>query len=301
MINTLLAALLLLNACSLFAQTASPYEPPGKLIDVGGYRVHLHCTGAGKPTVMIVGGGFSFDWELVQTEVGKFARVCTYDPSGTIWSDPGPGTACHTRVNEIRSLFRTTGLEVPSVVVGLSTGALVARLYAAEYRNEVAGMVIIDHAFLPDEPPTVGGRPMSSFGLDSPPTLIYKTPIVLTVEDDPAFSRLPERIQEMHRWADSLNPTLPTVQTAEECSREAETAEKRFGPPEAIPLVVVSTSNDTPGYSKLQSELLSLSKNSKQIIATKSLHSVEISEPEVAIEAIRQVVEAVRGHVKLKN
>jgi pimeloyl-ACP methyl ester carboxylesterase len=301
MIRILLAGLVFLDVCSLSGQTAFPYVPPGKLIDLGGYRVHLHCTGAEQPTVMIVGAGFSFDWELVQTKVEKFARVCTYDPAGTVWSDPGSGTGCRERVDQIDSLLRAAGVKGPYIAVGLSIGALVARLYAAEHRDDVAGMVIIDHAFLPDDPPSVGGTSASSSGLNSPPVLIDKTPIVFTVEDDPAFSRLPKRIQEMHRKADSLDPALPTLQEADECLREVEAAEKGLHPLGSVPLVVVSTENDSPGYSRLQSKLLSLSERSRQIMARESFHSVEISEPEVAAEAIRQAVEAARGHIELQN
>src|SRR5262245_42138478 len=54
----------------------SPPPPPGKLVDVGGYRVHLFCTGTGSPTVVIVGAGYSFDWGLVQPEVARFTQVC---------------------------------------------------------------------------------------------------------------------------------------------------------------------------------------------------------------------------------
>ena len=59
-----------------------PPPPIGKLVDVGGYRVHLYCTGSGSPAVVIVGAGFSFNWGLVQPEVAKFTQVCSYDHSG---------------------------------------------------------------------------------------------------------------------------------------------------------------------------------------------------------------------------
>jgi hypothetical protein len=77
-----------LAGSALAAPRAAP-PPLGNLVDVGGYRVHLYCTGAGSPTVFIV-GGFSFDWNLVQPKVAEFAKVCTYDVSGTAWSDFGP-------------------------------------------------------------------------------------------------------------------------------------------------------------------------------------------------------------------
>jgi len=293
MIQSIFISLLLL------AQSTAPYAPTGKLVDIGGYRVHLHCTGEGKPTVMVLGGGFSFDWELVQNAVEKFTQVCTYDPSGTIWSDPGPGIGCQARVDEIHRLLPAAGLEGPFILVGYSAGAIAARLYAAEYASQVAGIVLVDHAFLPESsPPPRDMEHKSSPDFDTPPVLLTQTPIVATVEDDPAFAKLPERIRQMHRWADSLNPTLPTAETALACAHDAAAAEKGAHPLGRIPLVVVSTTNDSPGYAELQGTLLSLSENSRQLIAAKSFHSVEISEPDVITSAIRQVIEAARERVK---
>ena len=57
------------------------YPPPGKLVDIGGHRLHLYCTGAGSPTVVMdaLGFGWSLHWSIVQPEIAKFTRVCSYD------------------------------------------------------------------------------------------------------------------------------------------------------------------------------------------------------------------------------
>ena len=131
-------ALLLSPALRVESQapnTSAP-APPGILTDVGGYRVHLYCIGQGNPTVMIVGAAFSFDWGLVQPEVAKFTRVCTFDPSGTAWSDPFRATTsaisskstpvkdssptCDDRVDEIHRLIMMTPINGPYVLVGFS-------------------------------------------------------------------------------------------------------------------------------------------------------------------------------------
>jgi pimeloyl-ACP methyl ester carboxylesterase len=292
----------LLPTILLFSSAAkSPYQPPGKLIDVGGYRVHLNCTGEGRPTVFI-GGGFSFDWDLVQPSIAKFTKVCTYDVSGTAWSDPGPPLTCSERVNEIHRLLKAAGIERPFVFVGFSIGALVGRAYASLYPDELAGMVMVDHAFLPfgGDSPSVNTDTPSAPGVDSPPVLIYKTPIVLSVEETSDFGKLPERSRELHRWAVSLKPVLATAETAKECLSLLKSPGQNPPLLGNLPLVVVSTSNDTAGYEKLQNELLSLSSNSKQLIAARSFHSVEIDEPDVVIDGIRQVVKAAQDHTKLK-
>src|SRR6266852_2077184 len=83
---TIALALLCVLPIATLSQTVGMDQnsppPLGKLVDVGGYRVHHYCTGTGSPTFVIVGAGFSFNWGLVQPEVAKFTQVCSYDHSG---------------------------------------------------------------------------------------------------------------------------------------------------------------------------------------------------------------------------
>ncbi|HEU5021872.1 MAG TPA: alpha/beta hydrolase, partial [Bryobacteraceae bacterium] len=122
-------------AFAAFAAVSDP-APPGALVDAGGYRVHLYCTGAGSPTVVVAGGGFSFDWGLVQPTLSTLTRICTYDPSGTAWSDPfprNPTPTCTDRVAELHEVLHRASVPTPVVLVGFSIGGLYARLYAARY------------------------------------------------------------------------------------------------------------------------------------------------------------------------
>ena len=276
------------------AQTSPAPAPLGKLVDIGGYRVHLYCTGSGSPAVMVVGGGFSVDWALVQAEAAKFTTICTYDVSGTAWSDAGPALTCRQRVNQIHKLVQAAQLNPPLVVAGLSIGGCVARLYAAEYPAEVAGVVIVDHAFSPDRDPDADKKTLgATAGVDTPPVLIYQTPVIATVEQSAQFDHLPPRMQELHRWAMSLRPKLPEWEDAEDCLRELKMAAAGPFPLGDKPLAVVSTGNQSPGYDRLQAELLALSRQSTKMLADKSFHSVEIDRPEVVVAAMRWVVEAV--------
>jgi pimeloyl-ACP methyl ester carboxylesterase len=292
----LLSSLLLLLAIPAAGQP--PANRPvllGQLVDVGGYRVHLYCTGSGRSTVMVLGAGFSFDWGLVQPEVAKFSTICTYDISGTAWSDPGPVLTCRERVDEVHRLVRAAHLEPPLVLTGLSIGGCVARLYAAKYPSEVSGIVIVDHAFSPDPAPDVGNSHLATnAGVDTPPVLIHQTPIVVTVEQASEFGRLPKRIQKLHQWAASLDPKLPSWDAAEDCLAQLKADAPGPYPLGNMPLVVVSTGNQARGYDRLQNELLALSHHSIHMMAELSFHSVEIDQPEVVIAAIRQVVESLR-------
>ena len=272
------------------------FAPNGRMVDLGGRRVHLYCTGAGSPVVMIVGAGFSFDWSLVQPEIAKLTRVCTYDPAGTAWSDPGPGLDCQARVDEIRAVLSRERIGGPYILAGLSISALTARLFAAEYPRDVAGIAVLVHAFInPGSSPRNTSRPAAD-SPDSPPALLEMTPIVVTAEDDPGFSRLPDAIRKLHRWAASQRPVMPSVENARACTAAVDAAtEGRARPLDDLPLVVVSTANDTPNYGELQQQLLALSTNSRQMTAEKSFHAIEMSEPDIAVEAIRQLVETVRS------
>ncbi|HXE64583.1 MAG TPA: alpha/beta hydrolase [Bryobacteraceae bacterium] len=193
----------------------------------------------------------------------------------------------------------------PFVLVGFSIGGLYGRLYAARYPEDVAGMVIVDHAFLGlDSPPqkseNAGHAPPSdgvfSVGdVDTPPALISRTPIELGIEDDRNFQLLPKRDQDLHTWAMSRNPMRPNAQTAVKCTAEIENATKgQPWPLGAKPLIVISTSNDSPGYQQLQEQLLRLSHAAKQSIAEHSTHMVIVDQPEIIITAIDDVVNSIR-------
>jgi pimeloyl-ACP methyl ester carboxylesterase len=282
------------------AAAAQPYPPLGRLIDVGGYRVHVYCTGEGSPTVVIA-GGFSFDWVLVQPEIAKSARVCTYDAGGTAWSDRRPAMTCHDRVAELHKLLEAAAISGPYVLVGYSIGGLITRLYASQYRADVAGIVIVDHAFLPAETRAPPAAPPPPRGRDTPPVLISSVPIVLDMQDDVNFGKLPERDRQLQLWAASASPLRPTAADAAECISELDAAaQERPGVLGEIPLVVVSTINHSDEYAKLQAKLLSLSHNSRQLIADNSSHFVEIDRPDIVVSAIHQVVEVVRDHSRLK-
>jgi pimeloyl-ACP methyl ester carboxylesterase len=140
----LLSALLRVAAHS---DSAAEPRPPGRLIDIGGYRLHVHATGRGSPTVVLLSGmgDYSFVWSLVQPQISRFARVCSYDRAGDAWSDLGPvPRTMRQDVYELHLLLRKAKLPPPYVMVGASYGGLLARLYAEEYRGEVGGIVLVD-------------------------------------------------------------------------------------------------------------------------------------------------------------
>lgn len=123
------------------------YPPPGELVDVGDHRLHLSCTGAGAPTVVLEAGlgGFSLDWSKIQPVLAKQTRVCSYDRAGYGWSERGPQPRdAYQIAQELHALLAKAGVAGPYVFVGHSIGGIYAQMYAHTYPGEVAGMVLVD-------------------------------------------------------------------------------------------------------------------------------------------------------------
>jgi pimeloyl-ACP methyl ester carboxylesterase len=123
------------------------YSAPGQLVDVGGYRLHIHCSGQGSPTVILEAAAdmMSADWGWIQPELAKKICVCAYDRAGMGWSDPGPQPRDARQVStELHTLLARAGITGPYVLVGHSAGGLYVRMYTAQYPDEVVGMVLVD-------------------------------------------------------------------------------------------------------------------------------------------------------------
>jgi pimeloyl-ACP methyl ester carboxylesterase len=139
--------LVLLIATTIYQAVATANErarfpPPGRLVDVGGYRLHLRCEGQGSPTVVLESGSgmTSNEWTLVQPEIAKFTRVCSYDRAGFGWSNSGPPAE---PVEILHILLGKAGMSGPYAIVGHSYGSGLARRFAYRFSSEVKGMVLM--------------------------------------------------------------------------------------------------------------------------------------------------------------
>ena len=122
---------------------------PGRLVDVGGYRLHLNCTGTGAPTVVLLNGlgETSPLWARVQPAVAATTRVCAYDRAGQGWSDDSPNPAdATTAATDLHRLLTAAGESGPYVLAGHSSGGVHALTYTHLYPNDVAGVVLLDSA-----------------------------------------------------------------------------------------------------------------------------------------------------------
>jgi pimeloyl-ACP methyl ester carboxylesterase len=129
------------------AAEARAYPPPGQLVDVGGHRLHLSCTGTGSPTVVLEpGAGMkSSDLRWVTPAVARDTRVCAYDRAGRGWSEPADTPQDATQIaTDLHTLLERGHVPGPYVLAGHSFGGLYTLTFAARYPDEVAGMVLVD-------------------------------------------------------------------------------------------------------------------------------------------------------------
>ncbi|MEV4097129.1 alpha/beta fold hydrolase [Streptosporangium saharense] len=126
---------------------ARKHPAPGRLIDVGGHRLHLYCTGSGSPTVVLEAGlaESSASWEVIQRRLSTRSRVCSYDRAGYAWSQEGPSPRTAERLaGELHALLTASGEAGPYVMVAHSFGGNVVRVFADRWRSLTAGLVLID-------------------------------------------------------------------------------------------------------------------------------------------------------------
>ena len=126
---------------------ARRFPQEGKSVNIGGFNLNINCTGQGSPTVVLEAGlGVpAISWRVVQREIAKFTRVCSYDRAGYDWSDPGPMPRTSAQsIKELHALLQNAGERPPYVLVGHSFGGTNVRIYNKLYPDQVAGMVLAD-------------------------------------------------------------------------------------------------------------------------------------------------------------
>src|SRR5438132_2473367 len=128
-------------------QDAEHYPPPGRLVDVGGYQLHVLCMGEGSPTVLLDAwsGGWTTEWAPVQMAVARTTRVCAWDRAGSGWSDlSAHDHSPRAYATELDAMLRSAAIDGPYVLVAASYGGRGARLYASQHPEKVVGVVFVD-------------------------------------------------------------------------------------------------------------------------------------------------------------
>ena len=314
------------------ARDRRQYPPPGRMVDVGGYRLHLWCTGVGAPTVILDARFFNATyWYGVQPHVASFTRVCSYDHGGLGWSDSAPAPRTSARLmTELHTALHNAQIAPPYVLVADSQSQFDARVYHAQYPDELVGVVLTDG--VPDD---------FSDRMD----VLKLTAFDALVEASARFSRLqrllgPFGLARAQGWCrpgvevpGTLPPYMPRIPLPPRVAATEEALNCRTGWAHAIelegdsfeenlrearaagtfghlPLIVVSRDPEVPVdpdwgavlsaayvplWNAMQPTLLHLSSRSGQMIASQSNHRIAWDRPDIVVEAIRAVIGSADG------
>jgi len=302
-----------LLACVLTVTIAAQELPPapGKLFDVDhGRRLHLLCSGAGPPTVVIEAGASSFaiDFTLVQRELQKSSRVCSYDRAGSGWSDSLPPFMPAKDAQDLHALLTAAKEPGPYVLVGASRGGLLIRGYLAAYPADVAGLVFIDPASEDRLFGMVGSQAIAiaemtpeqmRSTLPSQPVRIPRRP----VQTGAPFDKLPPELYQQRLLLDErLIASAPETITPEQLGvyQESERAflasllaTRKAGTPfGSRPTVVLSRGSDrNQEREDVHIALAKLSTNWRHRVIAGAGHEIHLFDPPAVITAIREVVE----------
>jgi pimeloyl-ACP methyl ester carboxylesterase len=311
------------------AALRAQYPPPGQMVDVGGYKMHIYCQGSGSPTLILDAGGgdFSLTWSLVQPEVAKSTRVCVYDRAGVGWSELGPNPpTIENRVAELHTLLTNAGIESPYVLVGHSIAGMYVRAYAFRYPEEVVGMVLVDSSH--EDQVARQTEVMSKFSSSQPnqQTMLLAQELslrllqgatslgVLAMNPQPYsdawLPALPEEVKATYKAAVISHDTYFAALRADNAYTRANMADVRemhitLGD---LPLVVLTAQKmEIPPslglsaegvekmkavWAEMQAELATLSSRGEVVRAEESSHFIHLDQPELVIEAINHVLDA---------
>ena len=271
------------------------------LIDIGARRkIYLQCSGSGSPTV-ILESGYRNDADIwsaelepgmspVFSEVAKFRRVCAYDRPGTFLdvdhlgrSSPAPmPRTARDVVSDLHALLQTAHVPGPYVFAAHSFGGVFVRLYASTYPKEVVGIVLVDAL---SEKVRTGLTPQRwklyvDFGFTKPPPGLEKYKDIETLDVNASLDQM-----EKASSAQPLRP-MPLVVLTQGQPFD-------LSPWKPLPADFPSALNKA--WHSAQDALVTLAPNAKHKVATKSSHYIQVQEPQLVIDAIKQVVESVRN------
>jgi pimeloyl-ACP methyl ester carboxylesterase len=291
-------SLILLASFSAYARQEGDFAG---LVEIGdGRKMYIECRGSGSPTV-ILESGYRNDAEIWSTplepgmstvfpQVAKFTRVCAYDRPGTLLDAnhlgrstgvPMPRTA-RDLVSDLHALLQTAHVAGPYVFAAHSFGGIFARLYASTYPNEVVGMVLVDalsekvkSSLTPEQ-----WKLYVNFGFNKPPPGLEKYKDIETLDVNASFDQIGKAAT-----AQPLRPIPLFVLTQGQPFD--------LSPWQPLPPDFPAALNRA--WHTGQDALAALAPNAKHTIATKSAHYIQIQEPQLVIDAIKQVVEAVRN------
>jgi len=299
------------------------YTRPGTLVPADGTRLNLYCMGSGSPAVVFDSGWEDWApvWTIVQPEVAKWTRACSYDRAGAGFSDPGPLPRTSVRIaDELRSALHNGGIEGPYILVGHAFGGDNVRTFAARHPGEVAGLVLVE-ADVTSSPEERRGQARLIASLRECRDAIAAGKPLPALPGRPArtcaqqfFRGLPEAM-----WSPELNAKLlelaqtkvamydAYISEMEQMPQDETYLEKHSRPLGSLPIRVLSTGNHgihaldqahplNAEQQKYEQEVareqagwLALSSNAKQLFTDKSSEYIPFDQPNFVVDAIHEV------------
>jgi pimeloyl-ACP methyl ester carboxylesterase len=287
------------------------FPAPGKLVKTTLGDVHLYCQGQGDVTVIIEAalGDSSLDWTAVQSSAAQFTRVCAYDRPGLGWSSPATNVLSSEQIaDNLHQALMGADVAGPYVLVGHSIGGVYARAFVQKYAEDVVGLLFVDSAHENQRhrlPPDMmkEGTMIKGFAAVFRVLARFGIPRALKLADRMQGDNFPDEIRPAAMARMNQSHFFKALFNE---AKAAESNTAQINPPLDLghtPLIVLSRGGANPGlpevkferlkqcWDELQRELLELSTNSRQIIAEQSGHYIHHDQPELVVDAIRQVVE----------
>lgn len=282
------------------------FPPPGRLVDIGGRRLHLTTAGSGSPAVVIIPalGDNVLVWTHVQKETASETEVCVYDRAGIGWSDPTPRGRLtpDDMAADLHALLTAAPITPPWIVAGHSLGGIIARRFQARYPDDVAGILLVDssHEQQAERLGTSNWREskVGALWLAVRWQGARRLAAYLGLLRDLDASIAREVPPEYARAARAMSLTSRQQNAA---VRELLMMERTAEPPPSLgslPLTVLTADrpkwSQWPAWKQMQEELAALSTSSVHITARTDQHYIHLYEPDLVIRAIRDLVQRCR-------
>jgi pimeloyl-ACP methyl ester carboxylesterase len=304
-------------------QSARRHAPPGTMIDIGEQRLHVVCAGTGRPPVLFESGiaASSLSWARVLPEVAAFTRACAYDRAGLGWSGPSQTPRTVTRmIEELRGILVNAATGGAAVLVGHSFGVFLVCVYAFRYPDEIAGLVLLDppsewHEMSRQQERLLwGGIQLSRLGGTLAGIGVVRACLALLTGGLPGVPRnfvrvfgptaartLERLVGEVRKLPPDVHPVVQALWCQPKCFRamadhlavlaDTAAAASRVTSLGSVPLVVVSSGDQSVDTIANHRQLARLSSAGRHLIATKSGHWIPFDEPALVVTAIREIVE----------
>ena len=277
--------------------------PPGQMVDMIDYQMHLDCKGEGPVTVLLEAGSneFSLTWDKVFLKLAKQTQVCRYDRAGLGWSKPSPiPRMAASMADELQDLLKQSKINPPYIFVGHSYGGYIGQWFAHKYADSLAALLLVDSAHVDQFRRIPSLQAQSDELIDQFTTLQSVRRMGLMAMrpgniPDRGFSG--EALRQYRGVLASRNYFLGAMEEAKLVRESLEEGVQMLNHID-VPVVVVTrgradglNDEEFAAWQSMQRELLTVSTRSKQVIAKQSGHYIHMDQPELVIQEIKLLLQ----------